>query len=110
MQNLHHLYKVLWKHLIKMRIFFKKCIKLAVGEASKNYWGWAGGVAQVVEHLPSKCKALSSYPSTAKKKGRKEGKVREKEKGRKEERRKKERKSMAIPPKHTLKLRRVRPG
>jgi hypothetical protein len=27
----------------------------------------AGGVAQVVEHLPSKCKALSSIPSTVKK-------------------------------------------
>jgi hypothetical protein len=27
----------------------------------------AGDVAQVVEHLPSKCKALSSNPSTAKK-------------------------------------------
>jgi hypothetical protein len=24
---------------------------------------WAGGVAQVVEHLPSKCEALSSNPS-----------------------------------------------
>jgi hypothetical protein len=26
----------------------------------------AGGVAQAVEHLPSKCEALSSSPSTAK--------------------------------------------
>jgi hypothetical protein len=25
---------------------------------------WAGGVAQVIEHLPSKCKALSSNAST----------------------------------------------
>jgi hypothetical protein len=29
---------------------------------------WAGGVAQVVRHLPSKCKALSLNPTTAKKK------------------------------------------
>jgi hypothetical protein len=28
----------------------------------------SGGVAQVVEHLPSKCEALSSKPSTTKKK------------------------------------------
>jgi hypothetical protein len=28
----------------------------------------AGGMAQEVEHLPSKCKALSSNPSTAKNK------------------------------------------
>jgi hypothetical protein len=27
---------------------------------------WAGGVAPVVNHLPSKCEALSSKPSTAK--------------------------------------------
>jgi hypothetical protein len=27
---------------------------------------WAGGVAQVEEHLPSKCEALSSNPNTAK--------------------------------------------
>jgi hypothetical protein len=33
-------------------------------------WG-AGGVAQVVERLPSKHKALSSNPSTAKKKKKK---------------------------------------
>jgi hypothetical protein len=29
---------------------------------------WTGGVAQVVEHLPSKHEVLSSNPSTAKKK------------------------------------------
>jgi hypothetical protein len=29
---------------------------------------WAGGVVHVVEHLPSKCQALSSKPSTAIKK------------------------------------------
>jgi hypothetical protein len=28
---------------------------------------WAGGVAQVLEHLPSKCRALSSNPSIANK-------------------------------------------
>jgi hypothetical protein len=28
---------------------------------------WTGGVPQVVEHLPSKCEALSSDPTTAKK-------------------------------------------
>jgi hypothetical protein len=35
----------------------------------KKKWGrGAGGVCQVVEHLPSKCDALSSNSSTAKKK------------------------------------------
>jgi hypothetical protein len=29
---------------------------------------WAGGVVQIVEHLPNKCEALSSNPSTEKKK------------------------------------------
>jgi hypothetical protein len=33
------------------------------GPQSKYLTG-AGGMAQVVEHLPSKCKALSSTPST----------------------------------------------
>jgi hypothetical protein len=32
--------------------------------------GWADGVAQVVESLPSKCEDLSSNPRTAKKKQR----------------------------------------
>jgi hypothetical protein len=32
---------------------------------------WTGGVAQVVKHLSSKCKALSSNPSTVKKKKKK---------------------------------------
>jgi hypothetical protein len=32
----------------------------------------AGRVARVVEHLPSKCEALSSKPSTDKKKKKKE--------------------------------------
>jgi hypothetical protein len=31
---------------------------------------WVGGVAQVVEDLPSKDEALSSNPSVAKKKGK----------------------------------------
>jgi hypothetical protein len=31
----------------------------------------AGGVTQVVEHLPHKCEALSSNPSTAKKEKKK---------------------------------------
>jgi hypothetical protein len=31
-----------------------------------------GGMAQVVGHLPRKCKPLSSYPSTAKKRGKSE--------------------------------------
>jgi hypothetical protein len=31
---------------------------------------WAGVVAQVVQHLPSKCDALRSNPSTAKKNSR----------------------------------------
>jgi hypothetical protein len=30
--------------------------------------GWAGGVAQVVEHPPSKCETLNSNPRTVKKK------------------------------------------
>jgi hypothetical protein len=34
----------------------------------------AGGVAQVVEHLPRKCEALSSNPSPAKKKKKKKKK------------------------------------
>jgi hypothetical protein len=34
----------------------------------------AGGVVQVVEYLPSKCEALNSNPSTAKKKKKKERK------------------------------------
>jgi hypothetical protein len=36
---------------------------------------WAGGIAQMVEHFPSKCEAQNSNPSTGKKKkeGRKEG-------------------------------------
>jgi hypothetical protein len=29
---------------------------------------WAGGMSQVVEHLPTKCEALSSNPNTTKKK------------------------------------------
>jgi hypothetical protein len=33
---------------------------------------WAGGVAQVVECLPRKCEVLSSDPSTAKKKKKKD--------------------------------------
>jgi hypothetical protein len=36
----------------------------------------AGGMAQVVEHLPSMCKALSSNPRTAKKIHRCEGALR----------------------------------
>jgi hypothetical protein len=32
---------------------------------------WVGGVAQVVEHLPSKCEALSLNPCTEKKKRKK---------------------------------------
>jgi hypothetical protein len=32
----------------------------------------AGGMAQVIEHLPSKCEDLNSNPSTAKNKKRKE--------------------------------------
>jgi hypothetical protein len=35
----------------------------------------AGGVAQAVEHLPSKCEALDSNPSTAKKKRKKSHKM-----------------------------------
>jgi hypothetical protein len=43
-------------------------------------WGW--GMTQVIKHLPSKCKTLSSNPSTTKKKeGRKEEKKRKREKG-----------------------------
>jgi hypothetical protein len=33
----------------------------------KKEMGWAGGVAQVIEHLPGKHEALSSNPSTTKK-------------------------------------------
>jgi hypothetical protein len=33
-----------------------------------NVGSWAGGMAQVVKRLPSKCKALSSNPSTTRKK------------------------------------------
>jgi hypothetical protein len=52
----------------------------------------AGGVPEVVECWPSKCKSLSSYPNTPqKKKGKKERKEGKKERERKEER-KKERK------------------
>jgi hypothetical protein len=40
----------------------------------KKRWQTAGGVAQVVVHLPSKCSALSSNPGTSKKK--KQGKKR----------------------------------
>jgi hypothetical protein len=43
---------------------------------------WAGGVAQVVDHPPSKYKALISSPSTAKKEG-KEGREGGKKEGRK---------------------------
>jgi hypothetical protein len=32
-----------------------------------NLQAWVGGVAEVVEHLPSKCEAVSSTPNTAKK-------------------------------------------
>jgi hypothetical protein len=39
---------------------------------------WAGTMAQVVEHLPSKLKVLSSNPSTEKKK-KKEEKEKKKE-------------------------------
>jgi hypothetical protein len=35
----------------------------------------AGGVAQVVDHLPSKCEALSSNPSTEFKKKKRERKT-----------------------------------
>jgi hypothetical protein len=33
---------------------------------SQKKWGGAGSVAQVAKHLPSKIKALSSNPRTAK--------------------------------------------
>jgi hypothetical protein len=36
--------------------------------SSVSYVTRAGGVTQVVEHLPSKCEALSSNPITTKKK------------------------------------------
>jgi hypothetical protein len=36
----------------------------------KKCQNWAGGVAQVIQHLPSKCEALSTNPSTTKKKKR----------------------------------------
>jgi hypothetical protein len=49
----------------------------------------AGGVAQVVDHLPSKCETLSSNPSNTRKKGgRKERRKRGRKEGRKEERKK----------------------
>jgi hypothetical protein len=35
--------------------------------------GWAGGVAQVIERLRSKCEAPSSNPSTAKNRKEKKG-------------------------------------
>jgi hypothetical protein len=37
----------------------------------KNTPFGVGGVTQVIEHLPSKCEALSSNPSTAKKEKKK---------------------------------------
>jgi hypothetical protein len=44
----------------------------------------AGGLAQVLEYLPSKCKALSSIPSMERRKERrKEGKQEGRRKGRK---------------------------
>jgi hypothetical protein len=47
-------------------------------------------MAQVVEYLPSKCKALSSNFSTVKLKGRKEGRKQGREEGRKKREGKKE--------------------
>jgi hypothetical protein len=55
-----------------------------LSDCIKKFTFRAGGMAQAVERLPSKCKALSSNPSTAKKKslslnaGRREGEKNEK--------------------------------
>jgi hypothetical protein len=38
---------------------------------NQNAGAWAGGMAEIVERLLSKCKALSSNPSPAKKKKKK---------------------------------------
>jgi hypothetical protein len=53
----------------------------------------AGRMSQVVKHLPSKCKTLSSNPSIAGKRGReKERKERERERERERQERERERK------------------
>jgi hypothetical protein len=53
------------KHQMK-RCLFSKHAGVQVG-IHLEYRFWTGGVAEVVKHLPNKCEALSSDPSTMKK-------------------------------------------
>jgi hypothetical protein len=74
---------------VQEAVIFTKCLFLRLGphggtclkerkeegrKEGEREGKWAGDVAQAVEHLPSKCKALSSNPSTILKKKEKSNK------------------------------------
>jgi hypothetical protein len=54
---------------ITIQVFLRQKKKVSTYLKNKAKKGW---VTQVVEHLPSKCEALSSNPSATKKKKKKE--------------------------------------
>jgi hypothetical protein len=61
---------VTWETEIRKIIVRNQPRQISLENPSRKYpvQKWAGGVAQVVGDLPSKCQALNSSPSTAKKK------------------------------------------